>query len=90
MSRGVFSDILLSPSTCYPRHIMKFFQHRSFLQTSEDESGLEVNFFKFAPNLQDHMKAASLIISHAGKNIMWFCIQNMYEVVFYNVLYKYS
>ena len=69
---------------------MEVFEHRSFLQTPEDESGLEVNFFKFAPNLQDHMKAASLIISHAGKNSMGFCIQNKYHVAFCNVRYKYS
>ena len=60
------------------------------MQCDGEEVSLAVDYFTFSPSIADHLRSASLIISHAGKLLFIFDIRWMSGLYFPLLLLYYS
>jgi UDP-N-acetylglucosamine transferase subunit ALG13 len=54
----------------FPHTFDNHFKNVSFMQSGGEDGSLVVDFFTFSSSIADHLRSASLVISHAGKHLI--------------------
>lgn len=66
---------------CYVADTSLFAEENFLLQSEEEEGSLGVDYFTFSSTIADHLRSASLVISHAGMLFTNFLFTNYFAII---------